>query len=44
MSKSHSDVAIFKSLLSELKIMMYIGNHENLVELVGVCTAEIRNR
>ncbi|ODN06115.1 Macrophage colony-stimulating factor 1 receptor [Orchesella cincta] len=43
-SKPSADVTLFKSLLSEVKIMLYIGQHENVVTLVGVCTQDIRNR
>lgn len=43
-SKPSADVTLFKSLLSEVKIMIYIGVHENVVGLVGVCTEGIRNR
>lgn len=43
-SKTSADVTLFKSLLSEVKIMIYIGIHENVVALVGVCTEGIRNR
>lgn len=32
----------FKALLSELKIMTYIGKHENIVNLVGACTTNIQ--
>jgi hypothetical protein len=39
------DISYFKALLSELKIMAYIGNgHENIVHLVAACTENIRNR
>ncbi|CAL8147586.1 unnamed protein product [Orchesella dallaii] len=43
-SKPSADVNLFKSLLSEVKIMLYIGHHENVITLVGVCTQDIRNR
>lgn len=43
-SKPSSDVTLFKSLLSEVKIMIYIGHHDNVLKLVGVCTAGIRSR
>lgn len=35
-----SDKIYFAALLSEIKIMCYIGKHEkaNIVELVGACT------
>lgn len=31
-----------KSLLSEIKTMIYIGKHENAVEFIGAYTAELR--
>lgn len=34
----------FKALLSELKIMTYIGKHDNIVNLIGACTQNIRKR
>lgn len=37
-----SDVHQFKALLSEAKVMMFMGSHENVVGLLGVCTEEIR--
>jgi len=43
-AKASADVELFKSLLSEVKIMMYIGKHENIVGLIGVCTQGIRKR
>jgi len=41
--KPSADVTLFKNLLSEIKIMIYIGDHENVAGLVGVCSTEIRN-
>lgn len=37
------DVTYFKALLTELKIMTCIGYHENIVNLIGACTSEIKN-
>lgn len=34
----------FKALLSELKIMTYIGGHDNIVNLIGACTQNIKKR
>ncbi len=39
-----SDVNQFKALLTEAKVMMCMGKHENVVNLVGICTDEIRER
>ncbi|CAG7721035.1 unnamed protein product [Allacma fusca] len=33
-----------KALLSELKIMSYVGRHPNIVNLLGACTQNIRKR
>ena len=41
--KPNEDVSNFKILLSELKIMAFIGSHENIVCLVGACSRSIRN-
>jgi len=35
-------IDMFKALLSELKIMTYIGRHDNIVNLVGACTQNIQ--
>jgi serine/threonine protein kinase len=35
-------IDLFKALLSELKIMTYIGEHENIVNLIGACTQNIQ--
>ncbi|CAL8128791.1 unnamed protein product [Orchesella dallaii] len=43
-SKPTTDVTAFKSMLSEIKIMMYIGEHKNLVKLIGVCTEDLKYR
>lgn len=37
-----ADVAYFKTLLSELKVMTFVSNHENVVGLIGACTANIK--
>ncbi len=34
----------FKKLLTEIKIMIYIGSHDNIVKFIGASTAEIRDR
>jgi hypothetical protein len=38
------DVAYFKALLSEIKIMGYLGHHGNVVSMVGACTENIKDR
>lgn len=37
-----SDINQFKALLTEAKVMMFMGKHENVVNLLGICTDEIR--
>ena len=41
MNKS-SDVSVFKDFLSELKIMAYVGVHENVVEFLGAVVDDIQ--
>lgn len=38
------DASCFKALLTELKVMTYLGHHENVVNLIGAVTSEILNR
>jgi len=42
--KDDVDISDFKSFLFELKVMAYIGTHENVVSLVASCTDDIRSR
>ncbi|CAG7722062.1 unnamed protein product, partial [Allacma fusca] len=37
-----ADKSTVLALLSELKIMIYLGKHEHLVELIGACTEFLR--
>lgn len=39
--KPASDMTIIKTLLSELKIMIHLGAHLNVVNLLGACTKGI---
>ncbi len=39
-----SDVTYFLALLKEVKIMSSIGKHENVIELIGATTKEIKQR
>lgn len=39
-----SDVYHFTALLTEAKVMTFLGKHENIVRLIGICTSEIRLR
>jgi serine/threonine protein kinase len=38
MIKSQTNVAALEALVSELKIMIYLGGHLNIVNLLGACT------
>ncbi|OXA39547.1 Vascular endothelial growth factor receptor 3 [Folsomia candida] len=38
------DVTFLKSLLRELQVLNFIGSHENIVNLVGACTSEVKRR
>jgi hypothetical protein len=38
MIKSATNVAALEALVSELKIMIYLGGHLNVVNLLGACT------
>lgn len=40
----HKGVGFFKALLMELKILTHVGQHENIVNLIGACTSKIRDR
>lgn len=31
-----------EALMSELKVLSYLGNHMNIVNLLGACTIEVR--
>jgi hypothetical protein len=41
MIKSATNVAALEALVSELKIMIYLGAHLNVVNLLGACTKSI---
>lgn len=40
--KANADKDYLKALLSELKIMCYLGKHEHLVQLIGANTSKLR--
>ena len=42
--KKDAGVLYFKALLTELKIMAFIGKHPNIVNLIGACTQNLRKR
>ena len=43
MIKSASDKTAIKSIVSELKILIHLGDHLNVVNLLGACTKGIAN-
>ena len=42
--KSSVDVEYFKAILAEIKIMGYLGHHENVVKFVGADISRIEER
>jgi serine/threonine protein kinase len=42
--KPSINVDAFKAILSEVKLMIYVGGTPNVVRLLGVCTQDIRSR
>lgn len=41
--KKSADISYMKALLSELKIMCYVGRHDYILSLIGACTENIKN-
>jgi len=41
--KPMDDISYFKALMSELKIMGFIGKHDNIVNLLGAYTKNLQN-
>lgn len=41
--KPNADILYFRSLLSELKVMTFIGEHENIVRCIGASTSELKS-
>ena len=41
MAKSNANVAALEALVSELKILIHLGSHLNVVNLMGACTKRI---
>ena len=37
-----SDIEQMKALVSELKVLIHLGQHLNIVNLLGACTTDIR--
>lgn len=44
MVKPNADESHFKALMSELKIMVHLGKHINVVNLVGACTKNLAKK
>jgi serine/threonine protein kinase len=41
MVRSEANVSAMEALISELKILVYLGSHLNVVNLLGACTKQI---
>lgn len=41
MIRSHGNMMGLKALMSELKIMIHMGSHLNVVNLLGACTKHV---
>ncbi|XP_008191844.1 vascular endothelial growth factor receptor 1 isoform X1 [Tribolium castaneum] len=44
MVKKHADYTYIRALASELKIMVHLGKHLNVVNLLGACTKNVAKR
>jgi len=44
MVKANADESHIKALMSELKIMVHLGQHVNVVNLLGACTEHLAKR
>ena len=44
MVKANADIMYIKALMSELKIMIHLGRHLNIVNLLGACTHGLAKR
>ena len=44
MVKPQADITYIKALMSELKIMIHLGKHLNIVNLLGACTVGLARR
>ena len=42
MVRSKTDDAALKDLVSELKVLIYLGSHLNVLNLLGACTKNIQ--
>ncbi|KAI9559073.1 hypothetical protein GHT06_015862 [Daphnia sinensis] len=41
MIRSHTNMAAMEALVSEMKILIYLGSHLNVVSLLGACTKQM---
>jgi hypothetical protein len=41
--RSEANVTAMEALISELKILVYLGSHLNVVNLLGACTKQLHN-
>jgi len=44
MAKEQPDIACIRALMSEIKIMIHLGKHLNIVNLLGACTNNLNRR
>lgn len=44
MVKKNADYTCIKALADELKIMIHLGKHLNVVNLLGACTGKVAKR
>ena len=44
MVKPQADITYIKALMAELKIMIHLGRHLNIVNLLGACTVGLARR
>ena len=44
MVKPQADISYIKALMAELKIMIHLGKHLNIVNLLGACTKGLDRR
>ena len=44
MVKPHADITYIRALMAELKIMIHLGKHLNIVNLLGACTSGLNRR
>lgn len=41
--RPHAELAHLKALMTELKILIHVGKHMNVVSLLGSCTTNLRS-